>query len=102
MNLLWCAEPLPEEKHLAAGSRQALLAVLLSAQSALVLPLSRRCLPGLLPALITHGIAQDEHRIDVLSAPMHARSFEPCFHYELVGALDHTRANRPARLVIGR
>lgn len=60
MNPLRWAEPLPEEKHLAAGSRQALLPVLLSAQGVLMLPMSRRGLPGLLPALITDGIAQDE------------------------------------------
>ena len=89
MNPRWCAEPFPEEKHLAVGSRQALLAVLLSAQGALVLPLSHRGLPGLLPALITNGIAQDQQGIDVLSAPMHPGSFQTCFNDELVGTLDH-------------
>jgi len=102
MNPLRCAEPVPEEKYLAAGSRQALLAVLLSASGALVLALSRRGVPGLLPAVITHGIAQDEHQIDVLALPMHPGSFQTGFDDQLVGTLDHARANRPARLLISR
>ena len=61
-----------------------------------------RRLPGLLPAVITDRIAQNEHGIDVRSAPMHARSFQTCFDHELVGTLDHARADRPARLLIGR
>jgi hypothetical protein len=101
MNPLRCAESIPEEKHLAAGSRQALLAVLLSASDALVLSLSCRGVPGLLPALITHGIAQDEHRIDLLATPMHPRAFQTGFDDQLVGTLDHARTNRPACFLIG-
>src|SRR6266849_3099974 len=57
MNPRWCAQAFPEQKHLATGSRQALLAALLSMDGALVLAMGCRCLPDLRPALITDGIA---------------------------------------------
>lgn len=53
-------------------------------------------LPGFLPSLITHAIAQGEHGINIGAFPSHATAFEPGLNDEFVRALDHAGTNRPA------
>ena len=52
--------------------------------------------PALLPAVVTHGVAQGQQRVDVRICPMHPRAFQPVFDHQFVGALHHPTANRPA------
>jgi hypothetical protein len=56
----------------------------------------RALLPNLIPAVVAHRIAQRQHRVHTRPAPMHPRPFQPCFDHQLVGALYHPAANRPA------
>lgn len=44
-----------------------------------------RILPGLLPLVIAHRIAQHQYGIDVPSFPAHASAFEACFDHQLIG-----------------
>src|SRR5947209_10975170 len=83
----WSRRPAPEPQRQQArqGLFIARLAALASQELAALLPLPPGGLPRLVPAPIADGIAQRKPRIDVVSAPAHPCSFEPCFHDHFVG-----------------
>jgi len=64
------------------------LALCLPTLDAQRLAMHPRCGPGLLPLAIAHGVAQHQHRVDVLPIPAHASAFEACFDHQLVRTLD--------------
>lgn len=51
--------------------------------------------PGFLPALIAHAIAQGQHGIDMHAFPSHAAAFQAGLDHELVGTFHHSRTDRP-------
>ncbi len=59
-------------------------------------------LPELRPALIEQRQTQGEHGIDVLGSPMHAWPFQTRLHHQFMAALNTSRPNRPALLLVGR
>ncbi len=51
--------------------------------------------PGLVPTVITNGVAQRQERIDVRVGPVHARPFQSIFDHQFVGTFHHAAADRP-------
>src|SRR5207237_7940643 len=66
--------PVPQQQFQEAsqGLFTACVGTLVSPLLTAVLPLLRRGLPGLLPAIIADSIAQHQHGIDIVTFPMHA------------------------------
>ena len=80
--------------------KKTLLLTGLTREEALVLPQAVLFLPGLCPALIEQRKPERQHGIDVFRFPMHAWTFEPSLHHELVATLDTSRPNWPALLLV--
>ena len=59
-------------------------------------------LPGLVPAILAHGSAHEQHGIPLLAFPMHACPLEACLNDPRVGTLDHARTTGPASRSKGR
>jgi hypothetical protein len=51
--------------------------------------------PGLIPAIVTDGVAQEQQRIDVRPCPVHAGTLEPRLDHQLAGAFHGPAANGP-------
>lgn len=74
----------------------ALLVACLADLCPLPLPRGADLRPGLHPTVITHRIAQSQHRIDMLACPVHPCPFQARFDHELVAAFYGATADRPS------
>jgi hypothetical protein len=78
------------------------LTALLALMAALVLVLGAQVRLDLgpvgFPAVTTEDIAERQHGIDVGFLPVHAGTFEACFHDILIGAFDHPAPDGPPLL----